>query len=129
MDRQACVKAWWRYYAMLEPEDRQGIAEGHVGSLEGRMRELACFPQRICRGFSTRALQIALGMALGIHKQILWGLTSAPWGATLKGGGGAWPKNQSQARPGYNAGALSHGASLKRTVKADVSAGVRSKLF
>lgn len=59
-----------------------------AGFIEERMMKLARFPERIYRGFNKARLMTALGMSLGVHRQLQWGLTSALRGGKVKGGGG-----------------------------------------
>lgn len=89
MDREGCRGAWQRYYARL-PRGQAILELGERTShLEGRMRLIGRSPGSVYKGFVKARLTSALGMALGVQKQLQWGLTSVPLGGTLKGGGGA----------------------------------------
>lgn len=89
MDREAVRKAFYDHYSRLEPAEREAAIRGVAESLEERMRRLGRFPDRMYKGFCKSRLVAALGMSLGIHKQLLGGLTSASSGVRVKGGGGA----------------------------------------
>ncbi len=89
-DRQALRIAWARYYSGCSHEEMLTRIRERVSYLEGRMRKLARFPQAGYKGFDKRSLTTALGMSLGVHKQLLAGLISVPRGGMMKGGGRAW---------------------------------------
>ena len=80
MERMACFASWKRYYDSLEPGLAADVARGSAALLEGRMRRAAQNPSPIIRGLEKRELVRAWGMALGVHKQLLWGLTCVPRG-------------------------------------------------
>lgn len=103
MNRQALFDNWVMYYLTL-PEDEvlMAIVE-RTKVIEGRMVALARFSGRIYKGMRKRALEAALGMSLGVHKQLLWRLTSYPRGGNLKGGGGV-QLEELRPRSGYNIG-------------------------
>lgn len=83
--RMALYAVWRRLYGGIPPAERPVIAEGHIKSLERRMRFLGSLRQSVFHGFNKRSLQQALGMALGVHKHLLWGLTSVSSGVKLEG--------------------------------------------
>ena len=89
MERQQLFEAWYAFYARLEPSERRAEMEKRLFSLEERMRFLGRFTERVYHGFTKASLVAALGMAVGVHRQLLGGLTSASSGCILKGGGGA----------------------------------------
>lgn len=91
MERRACYNVWRAYYGarvrrgpvqtvILEARDRAAL-------LEGRMKERARSRDPYYHGTSTRELVRAQGMALGVHKQLLVGMTNALQRGKLKGGG------------------------------------------
>ena len=86
LTRTELYEVWRRHYAA-----RQAVAGAELAkqaeALEKRMRALGRFPAPYYRGFNKRALTSALGMSLGIHKQLLGGLTSSSWGGRVMGGG------------------------------------------
>ena len=90
MDRQALLRAWKDYYQTTYPAiDLRSMAMNErAEALVRRMRALACFKQTIYKGFCKRELEYALGMAVGVHKQLLWGVTSFARGGYNKKGGG-----------------------------------------
>lgn len=89
LERERLYKVWWDYYARRDPLERRAALEAAICSLEGRMRRLGRFLQQEYKGYDRRHLQTALGMALGVHKQLLGGLTFGPSGSKILGGGGA----------------------------------------
>jgi len=88
MDRRRLYLAWQRYYSRYPREE----AIKHLGEaielLVGRMKELGRFPQSNYKGYPKRRLEAAFGMSLGVHKQLLWGLTFSPVGGKLRVVGG-----------------------------------------
>lgn len=90
MDRRVIYRAWQRFYAKSCLPDRVIALRERVIYLEGRMRKMARLPTaKSWAGINNRALQVALGMSLDVHKQLLWGLTSDPgWGVNWREAGG-----------------------------------------
>ena len=84
MDRQRLKASWERYYRV------KGTAtlQERTSALEARMRALGRLSQAEYHGFNLRKLQGALGMAYGVHKQVLRGLHPRPGGCILEGGRG-----------------------------------------
>lgn len=82
MDRRGLYQAWQRFYAKYCLADRLILIRERVIFLEGRMRKMARLPMgKRWAGINNHSLQVALGMSLGVHKQLLWGLTSdLGWG-------------------------------------------------
>ena len=80
MDRMGLYHSWRGFYAALEPSQREVALRERIKKIEGRMILLARFPQRMYKGFAKAKLVTSLGMSLGVHKQLLWGLTSVPRG-------------------------------------------------
>lgn len=89
MNRQRLYEAWHTYYSRRPAMAVRSVLERRVRWLERKMKRLARLPDRMYKGFDRRGLITALGMSLGIHKQLLWGLTSSSRGVKVKGGGGA----------------------------------------
>lgn len=89
MDREALRLAWTRYYSGRLPGSALKSIVERADFLEGRMRKLARFPDNEYHGIPKASLITALGMSLGVHRQLQWGLTSVSSGGRLKGGGGA----------------------------------------
>lgn len=93
ISRQALYDAWWRFYARLPIEVRKATAESYCRSLEGRMRFLGSFQQSVFHGYRRLDLARVLGMAYGVHKQFLAGLTFYPQrGHTERVAGGSGPQ-------------------------------------
>lgn len=88
IDRSLLYQTWSGFYGTYSPEDRIPLVQDTLRSLEGRMRHLGKCPGPYYHEFNKRDLNLVLGMALGVHKQLLAGLTCAPWGGSLKGAGG-----------------------------------------
>lgn len=88
MKRVDLHTAWLRYYRGLDRNEALEVVRGHIESIRGRMMTLGRFPQAVWHQFSKRELVSALGMALGVHQQVLAGLRSVPEGGRLRGGGG-----------------------------------------
>jgi len=87
MDRRRLYQAWQSFYARTCPIDRLVAIRERISFLEGRMRKMARFPgSKSWHGIPNVRLQVALGMSLGVHKQLLWGLTSDPGWGMLEGG-------------------------------------------
>lgn len=95
MDRQRLFAAWKRHYGLLPVAVAAEEMRQRAGRLEGRMRLLALWRGNDFKGFNKRSLTTALGMALGVHKQLLWGLTSVPWWGRLRVVGGNRLTNRS----------------------------------
>jgi len=80
MDRRKLLKTWIRLYSQMSLSEALTAIRGRVGYLGGRMRKLAQHPSgKLWHGIPGQRLQVVLGMSLGVHKQLLWGLTSYPW--------------------------------------------------
>ena len=88
MDRSMLVVAVTRRLRGMTNTEKITYLAGTASYLEGRMRRLAVFPQTMYKGFVKRELTNALGMSLGVHKQLLGRLTFVPRAVILKGGGG-----------------------------------------
>lgn len=81
MARQALLGAWKRYYQNKSREE----LEQRASAIRERMMVLARLNQRMTKGFVRRDLETALGMSLGVHQQLLGGLTSASRGEYPRG--------------------------------------------
>jgi len=98
MSRETLYASWRDFYARgcwrlsLAKDARDpGLREElrrRILFLVGRMRMLGALPQLEYHGYNRRSLQAGIGMSLGVHQQLLVGLTSVPGGGRLKGGGG-----------------------------------------
>lgn len=84
MDRERLRVAWEGYYTRVPPGERIEEIEKRVGFLVGKMRKLACLPGPLFHEFPKRSLEHALGMSLGVHRQLLWRLTSSPWRGKIR---------------------------------------------
>ena len=81
MDRASLYEAWRGFYSGKSRQDAITAITERASFLEERMWRLARYPhQQQWHGIGSRSLQVALGMSLGVHKQLLWGLTSASSG-------------------------------------------------
>ncbi|MBA7556662.1 hypothetical protein ES705_49378 [subsurface metagenome] len=90
MERMLAYTAWQKYYGERYQGDKRILAVRERAKwIEERMIHLARFPGRMYKGFIKRRLENALGVSLGIHRQLLWGLTSASSRGRIKGGGRA----------------------------------------
>lgn len=93
LDRTRLHAAWKDHYelAVLRLGQRSAVVEAkaRASRLEGKMRQLARRRERYYKDYSRRGLEVALGMSLGVHKQLLWGLTSSPGGTKLRVVGGS----------------------------------------
>ena len=89
VDRPRLLEAWNKYYERFSGEEKTRRLGENARLLEGRMRKLAALPQSTYKGYRKRKLEIALGMSLGVHRQLLAGLTFVSSGGRIKGGGGA----------------------------------------
>ena len=89
-DRQRLYRAWERHYRGCERE----VIAARAEVLEGRMKHLGRLPGPMRRGFVKRTLERALGMSLGIHRQLLVRLHPTPGGVyTERVAGGRWSEN------------------------------------
>ena len=93
MNRQTCYESWGDYYSGLlnsgmERSVVAGAAMGHVQLLTERMRKIGACRGPFYKCFSKVELQRVAGMALGVHQQLLWGLTSSSVRGMLEGGRG-----------------------------------------
>jgi len=94
MDRMRLYAAWDDYYRRWLPS--QGRTKDDIllelrqaiSSLRVRMMRLGAWRSPVYHGFKVKELVRWHGMSLGIHQQVLGGLTSLPRGGNLKGGGG-----------------------------------------
>jgi len=89
MNRQEMYRAWWAFYAPLSRADRQSQGKRHIDLLRGKLKAIGAHPGR-SRSYDqgSRQLVQALGMALGVHQQLVGGLTaSLAGGLKWKGGG------------------------------------------
>jgi len=87
MDREALLRAWYDHYKRQHAHDIVGALRTNLELLEGRMRMLGRYPQSLFHKINKRALQRALGLSYGVHKQLLWGLTSVSSRGRVRGGG------------------------------------------
>lgn len=78
MDRQLLYTAWQGFYSGYSDAEALSLIEGRVSFIVGKMMRLALYPGKVYKGFPKRSLETALGMSLGVHKQLLWRLTSSP---------------------------------------------------
>lgn len=78
MDRQRLYRAWGSYYAFKGSQDPAYDVLAELGkraeSIRARMVRLAGFPDRQYHGFVRKRLEVALGMSLGIHRQLSCGV-------------------------------------------------------
>lgn len=96
MNRRLCLQAWLDYYGALDRQTAIEQATARSSSLRERMETLGRATGRTWREFVRRELQNALGMAYGVHRQLLWGLHSLPEGGKLRVAGGL--RTQIEAR-------------------------------
>lgn len=75
LSRAETYNAWRKHYLALAKGQAISEAARHSQSLEGRMRRLAARRDEDFHGFSRMRLVRAYGQALGVHRQLLWGLT------------------------------------------------------
>ena len=87
MERQALLQAWHDHYRRQHAHNIVGALRTNLEFLEGRMRLLGGLPQSTFHKINKRALQSALGLSYGVHKQLLWWLTSVSSGGKVRGGG------------------------------------------
>lgn len=78
MIRSECYRAWNEFYATLDRPEAIRRCEGTVHLLRGRMKEMGRSKSKFRSGYIRSSLVKVLGMALGVHQQLLWGLRSAP---------------------------------------------------
>lgn len=79
MNRTMLYHAWWTAYRGLPRTAAISAIRGRIIFIEGRMRKMARLPGgKSHRGIPNYTLQTALGMSLGVHKQLLAGLHPAP---------------------------------------------------
>lgn len=78
MERTRLYEAWTGFYRVKASEGHElrSMIRAAIQSLERRMRLLGARPDYLYHGFVKRELEAALGMSYGVHKQLLWGLTS-----------------------------------------------------
>lgn len=93
MDRRALQIAWADFYTNRGWPRAQIIEDitRRVNDLGGRMRDLARLKQSTYHRFNKARLVSALGMSMGVLKQMRWGLTFSTPGGNLKGGGRVKP--------------------------------------
>lgn len=84
MDRGALKSQWERFYSPYTPSEQVTLIEARANRIVSQMMRLARFPERISHGIVKRRLEIALGMSLGVHRQLLWGLTSDSRGGMMR---------------------------------------------
>ena len=94
MDRRKLFLAWRDLYQGKEKEEAISIAREHISDLVRRMRLMGVLPGYIYHGMKKREYQKALGMALGVQQQLLWGLTSVSRGRNLRVEGGRGRKDK-----------------------------------
>jgi len=81
MERQRYFDDWLAHYTKMERGAAIIELKSRLERLTGRMKHLARLSQRQeVHGIPIRSLQYTLGLSLGIHQQILRGLTSSPRG-------------------------------------------------
>jgi len=85
MDRMATAEAWRRSYRGKQRSFIIQAERQHVRNLVRVMRRLACWHEAAYKGFKVRELRVVLGMALGIHQQLLRGVTLPSRGVTMEG--------------------------------------------
>jgi len=86
--RQQLLRSWSDYYHRLPLPVAIAEATASSGLLRGRLVALGRFRGNRYREFSRRDLTLWLGMALGVHTQLLAHLQSPPKRFKLEGGGG-----------------------------------------
>ena len=102
MERERLKVAWARRYTACPADEVVRMMTQQASVLEGRMRKLACFPDKNVHGIPKAGLVTALGMSLGVQRQLFGGLTSAPSGGILKGGGGVEKENRGAVSPTFS---------------------------
>lgn len=75
--------SWRGFYANYEETERLSLMQGRVNRIVSQMIRLARYPGRMYKDMVKRRLETALGMSLGVHRQLLWGLTSDSRGVKM----------------------------------------------
>lgn len=89
--RQTLLMAWKRHYSVVLPSwglsraEVREHAEDNARLCEERMWRLGRERQALHHGYDKRGLNQVTGMALGVHKQLLWGLNPLPPGGYNRG--------------------------------------------
>ena len=89
MDRERLKGSWVKYYGMFDAEEVMGRLQMRADFIVGKMMMLARRKGPLYHEIPRIRLMTALGMSLGIHRQLLGRLTSSPRRGNLKGGGRA----------------------------------------
>lgn len=89
MDRERLKSSWTGYYARFDAAEVIERIETQADFIVGKMMMLARLTGPLFHEIPRVRLMTALGMSLGIHRQLLGRLTSSPWRGNLKGGGRA----------------------------------------
>jgi len=99
MTRAGCLVAWTAFYRGMPRDEAKSLAEAHSERLGRRMRLLGRLPAPLFHNFNKRTLQQALGMAYGVHKQLLAGLTFSAQGLKMRRAGGGVDRLRSGGLP------------------------------
>lgn len=83
MDRGRLYNDWRVFYGNQEEAGRLSLIQGRADRIVSQMVRLARSPGRMYKDMVKRRLETALGMSLGVHRQLLWGLTSDSRGAKM----------------------------------------------
>ncbi|MBA7556322.1 hypothetical protein ES705_49024 [subsurface metagenome] len=87
--RQECFNAWHKYYVKLfashGAKECQRVALMNAGNLVRKMRILGRQRGRPYHDFDPAKLNRCLSVALSVHKQLSWGLSSSSRGVKLEG--------------------------------------------
>ena len=80
MERMTMFRHWQGVYARMAPDEAITRATEAVGWLRGRMLLLGRTRGSVFHGYNKRELNASHGQALGVHQQVLAGLTPSPGG-------------------------------------------------